>query len=296
MTVYIDEVFLVNFLMDWLILWATGNLSQNPVKRWRLAAAALLGAVYSIVIFLPWGFWLAVLPVKLLCSLVMVLVAYPVVNWPNYLKNLVYFYLISFVLGGASLAVMNLWGQQFVETWNGIALVQMDFQLFWLAVAVGLVLAAVFFLRQHVRRDLTAAPVIATAQIGLGTRQVTVRLLADSGNSLTDPLTAQPVIVAERKRLLPLFSEELQRQLAQEQAGSAQLLLAAEQSGWPGRWRLIPYQAVGQQGLLLGFRPDYLILRHGTAQKTYTNIIVALAEQTFSPYETYQGLVQPELL
>lgn len=296
MTVYIDEVFLVNLVMDGLILWATGSLSQSPVKRWRLAAAALLGAVYAIVIFLPWGFWLAVLPAKLLCSLAMVLVAYPVVSWRNYLKNLVYFYLISFVLGGASLGAMNLWGRQFVQTWNGIALVQIDFQLFWLAAAVGLVAVAVFFLRQHLRRDLTAAPLIATAQIGLGTRQVTVRLLADSGNSLTDPLTAQSVIVAEQKLLLPLFSEEQQALLAQESAGLEQQLLAAERQGWPGRWRLIPYQAVGQQGLLLGFRPDYLILRHGAAQKTYTNIIVALAEQTFSPCGTYQGLVQPELL
>lgn len=296
MTVYLDEVFAVNLCMDWLILWATGNLAQSSGKRWRLGMAALLGALYSIVIFLPWGFYLAVLPVKVLCSLLMIVVAFPFVSWRNYLKNVIYLYLISFVLGGASLGVMYLFGQQFVETWNGIALVQIDFQFFWLAMAVGLVLTTTFFLRQHLRRDLSAAPCIVTAQIFLGERQVSLRLLADTGNSLTDPLTAQSVIVAEQASLLPLFAPAFAQQLTQTISGSAQLLLAAEQSEMPGRWRLIPYRAVGQQGMLLGFRPDCIILQHGKTCKHYSNVIVALSEQKFSAYETYQGLVQPELL
>lgn len=296
MTVYLDEVFAVNLCMDWLILWATGTLAQSGAKRWRLGMAAFLGALYSIVIFLPWGVYLAILPAKILCSLLMIVVAFPFVSWRNYLKNVIYLYLISFVLGGASLGVMYLFGQQFVETWNGIALVQIDFQFFWLAVAVSLVLAATFFLRQHLRRDLSAAPCIVTAQILMAEKQVSLRLLVDTGNSLVDPLTAQPVIVAEQEHLLPLFSPLFAQQLAQTASGSAQLLLAAQQSEMPGRWRLIPYRAVGQQGMLLGFRPDWVILQHGKEYRRYSNVIVALSEQKFSAYETYQGLVPPELL
>ena len=29
MTVYLDEVFVVNLVMDWLILWAVGNLDDR---------------------------------------------------------------------------------------------------------------------------------------------------------------------------------------------------------------------------------------------------------------------------
>lgn len=296
MTVYLDEVFAVNLCMDWLILWATGSFAQSCTKGWRLGMAAVLGALYSIVIFLPWGFYMAVLPVKIFCSLLMIMVAFPFVSWRNYLKNVIYLYLISFVLGGASLGVMYLFGQQFVETWNGIALVQIDFQFFWLAVAVGLVLAATFFLRQHLRRDLSTVPCIVTAQIFLGQRQVSLRLLVDTGHSLVDPLTAQPVIVAEQACLLSLFPQLFAQQLAQTDSGSAQLLLASEQSGAPGRWRLIPYRAVGQQGMLLGFRPDCVILQHGEEYKRYSNVLVAFSEQKFSAYETYRGLVPPELL
>ena len=95
---------------------------------------------------------------------------------------------------------------------------------------------------------------------------------------------------------LPLFSPLFAQQLAQTASGSAQLLLAAQQSEMPSRWRLIPYRAVGQQGMLLGFRPDWVILQHGKEYRRYSNVIVALSEQKFSAYETYQGLVPPELL
>ena len=127
-------------------------------------------------------------------------------------------------------------------------------------------------------------------------KQVSLLLLVDTGNSLVDPLTAQPVIVAEQEHLLPLFSPFFAQQLTQTASGSAQLLLAAQQSEMPGRWRLIPYRAVGQQGMLLGFRPDWVILQHGKEYRRYSNVIVALSEQKFSAYETYQGLVPPELL
>ncbi len=97
MTVYLDEVFAVNLCMDWLILWATGTLAQSGAKRWRLGMAAFLGALYSIVIF----FALGSLPGYFACEdtllfLLMIVVAFPFVSWRNYLKNVIYLYLISF--------------------------------------------------------------------------------------------------------------------------------------------------------------------------------------------------------
>lgn len=296
MTVYIDEVFLVNLIMDWLILWATGNLAQSRCRLWSLAAAAIAGAVYSVSVFSPWGGWFMQLPVKISCSFFMVWLAFGFCSWQHYVKHIVYFYLISFVLGGASLAAMYLFGQRFMQTWNGIALVQIDFQLFWLAIAVFLVGGSVFFLRQHLRKDLTALPSVLTAQICLGEHQIILQLLVDTGCSLTEPLSGLPVIVAEQNAVMPLFPEKLQQMARKPETGADQLLLAAEACGMQGRWRFIPYRAVGQQGLLPGFRPDVVVLQYGATQKTYHDVIIAVSNQKFSPYETYQGLVQPELL
>ena len=296
MTVYIDEVFMVNLIMDWLVLWTTARMLSVAGNWRRLGSAAIFGAVYSILFFFPGFVWLAAMPGKIICSLFMVWIGFGFSCWQNYLKCIVYLYFVSFVLGGASIAAMYLFGQQFIQTWNGIALVQIDFQLFWLVIAALMVLGAGFLLRQQLRRDISAMPAILKAQIFLGDRNITISLLVDTGNCLVDPLSARPVIVAEQNAMLSLFPENFCQLLQQTVGGAELLLLSAQQTELAGRLRLIPYRAVGQQGLLLGIRPDTIILQYGAKQIQHTNIIVALSNQKFSPYGTYQGLVQPELL
>ena len=51
MTVYIDEVFMVNLIMDWLVLWTTARMLSVAGNWRRLGSAAIFGAVYSILIF-----------------------------------------------------------------------------------------------------------------------------------------------------------------------------------------------------------------------------------------------------
>lgn len=65
MTVYIDEVFMVNLIMDWLVLWTTARMLSVAGNWRRLGSAAIFGAVYSILIFFPGFVWLAAMPEKL---------------------------------------------------------------------------------------------------------------------------------------------------------------------------------------------------------------------------------------
>ena len=292
---YVDEIFLVNLIMDWLILWAVGNLAQTDTRSWRTGLAAMLGACYAVLVLL--NRFMAALPVKLGWSLLMIAVAYPVINWRNYLKHTVYFYLISFVLGGASVAVMYVLGEPSAPAGSGIAMVQIDFQLFWLAIAAFLTGTAVCGLRGRLRQDLTAVQQMIPVTIQLNGQHCAVRLLVDSGHSVTDPLSGQAVLIVEQQALLSLFPTSLQHLLeAPGYTESERLLLLASQSGMTGRWRLIPYRAVGQQSMLLGFRPDAVVVEQGAVRQSWRQIIVALSPQTFSACHTYQGLFPPTLL
>lgn len=297
MTVYLDEVFAVNLIMDWLILWATGNLAQSERKSWRLAAAAFAGACYSIAVFFPIGRWLTVFPVKIGCSLFMLIVAFSIVSWRRFFKLLIYFYLISFLLSGASLAVFYLFGQQSIQTWNGLAMVEVDFQLFWLLAGVVLTGAAVYCVRGHMRRDITVPQKLVTGWIQLGDRVIALQLLVDSGHCLTDPISGNSVIIIEQELLLPLFSDAIQKRLKQTDVTvSDQFVALGQQPYMGGRWRLIPYRVVGYQGLLLGFRPDHILLQDDKNRRRCKNNLVALSPQKFSASGAYQGLIPPELL
>ena len=86
-----------------------------------------------------------------------------------------------------------------------------------------------------------------TLTIRFGTRQTAVRVLHDTGNDLTEPVSGKPVVVLERKAAECLLDTNLPENLA-------------------ARCGLLPFHAVGTDGgLLLYFRPDSVLRADGTA-------------------------------
>ena len=51
--IYLDELFLLNFVVDYLLLLAAGRLAGEILRRGRLALGAALGAAYAGAVFLP---------------------------------------------------------------------------------------------------------------------------------------------------------------------------------------------------------------------------------------------------
>ena len=52
MTVYLDVVFMENVLMNYIIIFATGVVIKAECKKWRILAGSLVGAVYTVVMYL----------------------------------------------------------------------------------------------------------------------------------------------------------------------------------------------------------------------------------------------------
>ena len=54
-TVYVDSVFVLNALMDYLLLLCTGRLAGVPLRRGRYALAAVLGGAWTFSMVGPWS-------------------------------------------------------------------------------------------------------------------------------------------------------------------------------------------------------------------------------------------------
>ena len=51
--IYLDELFLLNFVVDYLLLLAAGRLSGEILRRGWLALGAAIGAAYAAAAVLP---------------------------------------------------------------------------------------------------------------------------------------------------------------------------------------------------------------------------------------------------
>ena len=101
--IYIDRVFLLNALADYLLLLTAERLSGVPLRRKRLALCAALGGAYAVAVFLP-GCGILAHPVcKIASGTGLALLAF----WPQprRLKLTALFLLLSGALAGLILAV-----------------------------------------------------------------------------------------------------------------------------------------------------------------------------------------------
>lgn len=280
--VYIDSLFLLNFVVNYLLLLAAARLAGEPLARLRMAGGAALGALYAAAVFFPhMGFLIHPL-CKLGAAVVMLLVSFG--GSRRLLRVSLVFFGVAAAFGGGIFA-LTLLGGRGLALKNGIFYSAMDLRLILLSAALCYVVLTLVF--QRTARHTAAARELVPAVITLGERRVAITALVDTGNTLTDPLTGRAVMVAEGEKLTGLFppgqapdTDALRNPVAAVECLTGEL--------FRGRCRLLPYQAVGVEcGMLLALRMDSVKV----GGEDYGKILVALSPTRLSDGGGYSALV-----
>ena len=99
MTVYIDVVIGVNFVMNYLILKCVRGLSGCKTRKAGIFRGALSGALYALFMFENSLSFLYRFPTTLLVAVFILFSAFRIKN--NFIKLLFYFYITSFAFSRA---------------------------------------------------------------------------------------------------------------------------------------------------------------------------------------------------
>lgn len=280
MTIYVDTLFLLNSAINGLLLMGSGRLGGAPVRPWRVAAGAALGGAYAVACVLPSFGFLGAWPWKLLASVAMAVCTFGIARRTVKLWGV--FLALSAAFGGLILVLVQLLGAGLLLV-NGTAYYPVSGRLLLLTAAAVYILAKTVFARlvQHTGDDLV--PVELTS----GGKTVKLTALRDTGNTLRDPATNRPVLVAEWRAvgsLLPPEAAWKRGQLEDPASLMAQLMAVAPEK----KWRLIPYRAVGTSGgLLLGMACD----RMRIAKKTVNGGVIAFSPTPLSDGGGYTALI-----
>lgn len=248
--IYVDTLFLLNAAVDYLLLLASARLAGEPLARLRFLLGAALGGLYAVAIFLPGLSFLARPPCRLAAAVLMVLAAF----WKSQrlLRQVVIFLALSCAFGGGVLAIGLLGGRGLTLS-NWVLYSGMDLKIVLLSAAG--CYGALTLLFQRTGRHTAAAGELRPVRLTLGERQVSLIALVDTGNTLTDPATGRPVLVAEADCVEELLPPGIRPSPAdlRDPAGTLERL----EDPWRRRFRLLPYRSVGvDRGLLLAVRVD----------------------------------------
>ena len=242
MTVYADLAFALNAVLDYGLLLAGARLSGSAICRKRLIPAALFGGFYAAAALFPQLVFLKNGAIRAACLAAMLLIAFGAEK--RLLKRALYVLAVSSGFAGFVLAAVHLFGTGLLVLPGG-AYYPVSFSALLFLAAAGYLavrLAAAGFAVRAGRKILPLT-------IFCRGKSAELRALLDTGNTLRDPVTNEPVLVVHCSVLQALLPDE---PLTQADFLVPASLLPRLQRLRP---RLICYRAVGtENGLLLALR------------------------------------------
>ena len=294
MTVYIDVVLIENLCMNYIILFGTGYIIKLKIKHWRIIISSLIGAVYAILAYMRIFPLYANVVVKIILSICMVYVAFNPKNVKVIIKELIVFYLVSFALGGCAFALLYIVKPQDIFMKDGVYIGTYPIKIALLGGVVGFIITYIGFKVVKTRMDKNE--LIYEVIVKINRKELTTKVLLDTGNMLKDPISNNPVILIEKKILYNFLPKELIENTKNVLGGDFKENYDVENE-YRTRLRIIPFTSVGKQnGMMLGIKVDEIKVITDIDEIINTNAIICVYEKEFSKKEKYFGLMGIDLL
>ena len=297
MTVYLDIVLIENLLMNYIILFATGYILKIKVNHFRLILSSLLGGIYAIVAYtniiqIYTNFFM-----KITLSFAMVYLAYKASNIKLFFKEIIVFYLTSFIFGGTAFAMLYFIKPQNVLIKNGVYIGTYPIKIAAIGGMVGFILIVITF--KIVKHKISKNDMYCEIEIYIKEKSKRIKAMIDTGNMLKDPITRQPVIVVEKDVLYDLIPYKILDNIEKITGGDLNndIYLDNEIVEYISKFRVIPYTSIGKQnGLLLGIKANKIITYIDSNDEIINDVIIGINNNKLSKNDKYNALLGLEIL
>ena len=252
--VYVDTLFFLNLAVDYFLLVLTAKVAGVYIKRSRLLASALVGALLAVLLYFPSLPKALALVLRLAVCCVTALAAFigePGKSWPRLLGI---FVMVTLLLAGIVLGLSELGGGARMQ--NGVLYFEIS------GTVMALSFMAVYVLSGLVLGKGRASPGRSYQEVTaeMGERSVRFRALTDSGNLLRDPMSGRKVIVVESRAIAPLFDGMTGELLQSLDALAPETALEQLRRCGNTPFWLLPARTAAQNALMVVFRPEKLYI------------------------------------
>lgn len=244
--IYIDSLFLVNFVMNLYLLLLVNRSVYRTATRLRLCLGAAVGAVIFLIPFLVGGVvWLKIAISLLAGTGIMIFTAFPINSVKAFFQIAEKLLISSFLMGGGMVFLIK-----------RVPLLSANMQSIFGVMGIGAFIYMVFAYFQERRLGKSnICRVILTGNDG----KMKIAALLDSGNSLIEPISGKPVSVVEKSVFYGLWKEP------------------------PQLYRAIPYHSIGKQkGILKGYLLPEIQIEVDGICKTCKEVYIAVSEESIT--------------
>lgn len=230
--IYLDSLFAVNLLTDYLICLLTMRICSLPLRRGRCLCAALIGALYAVSVYLPGCIFLRGGIFKAAFGVLMSSVCFA--GEAHFLRCTAVFFAVSAAFGGAVHALSG----GYLDT---------------RVLIVCFVIIYIILIRLFRDRAAAAERKLCRVRITFLGQSAEFSALLDTGNSLRDSISGKKVMLMSLRA-----ARELLPELASLPFDDGVSLVENffSNPSLRGRFRLIPCRTASGTTLLPLFSPD----------------------------------------
>ena len=207
MTIYIDIVLIENLIMNYIILLTVAIVLKIHRNNVRILGSSLIGALYAIFAYTSTLEIYSTIFVKILLSIIMIYIGFKPQNIKILCKQILLFYLTSFVFGGAAFSLLYFIKPQDVLIKNGVLLGTYPLKTVMLSAIVGFIVVVITF--KIVKNRISKKDMYCKIDISLNNKNIETIAMIDTGNLLKEPITNTPVIVVEHTLLYDVIPKEI---------------------------------------------------------------------------------------
>lgn len=292
MTLYIDIILIENIIMNYIILLATGMVCKTSIKYIRIFIASTLGAIYAIMLYLLNLKIYHNQVTKILVSICMVYIAFNASTLKVILKQIILFYLTSFCFGGAAYYLLYCVNPNLIKSINGVLVGTYPIKVAVLGGILGFFIINISF--KLIKNKLTKKDMLYDVTIFYKERKVAVKVILDTGNLLTDPITKTPVMIIEKEKLNNIIPKEILKNIDNVLYDNTFDKVDEEVKT---RCSLIPFSSIGKSnGMIIGFKPDYININTSDGEEKREKVIIGIYNNKIAKNGAYSGLIGLNLL
>ncbi len=266
-TVYIDVLFLINFSLDYMVIFLCGKLFHLDMKRSKNIVASICMAIYAVWALLWCGSYLLLILTYIFVLLLACLYVYRVRNAKVLLKLFFMFNTLSALLGALIYLLYRFLSYMIppVIEGNGGGIKVVVF-----TVLAGISGVCIYF--GNILITETKGEKCIDVTLAMNGKEYILHLLVDSGNIITDPISGRKVIVISSRCASRIFGKRIN-----------------EMDYLSSRRRWICVHGVGGTKALQAFLPENI-----TCKNTQIGALLAISQE--DDFQGYEGLFPVSLL